>query len=148
MQHDRRFMFWQKWLFYSSLLFAGFGIILALYGDNFLFRPYFNLLAGILWDRESLPSEINTFRAVASGPLGGTIACAYILLAYLAKYPFKNRERWSRNAIIAAFGAWFIIDSAVCLYYGIYFQVWIINLISLLQKALPLIFTWSQFRKV
>lgn len=143
---EKRFDFWQKWLLYSSLLFAVFGITLAVYGDAALFRPYISLLARTFWRQETFPPGTDAFRALASGPLGGTIACAYILLAFLAAHPFKKRERWARNAIIFAFGIWFILDTAVCLYYQIWIQALGINLFSFLQKALPLAFTWNDFK--
>ncbi len=43
----KRFHFWQQWLFYSSIVFAFFGIVFAIYGDNLLFRPYNDDLARI-----------------------------------------------------------------------------------------------------
>ena len=141
------FLFWQRWLFYTSLLFALFGIVFAVYGNNPLFRSYNQALAQQFWHRSQIPAEVEPFRAFIWGPLGGTIACCYILLAYIAWYPFKRKERWARNAIMAAFSIWIIFDSAVCLYYGIYFQVYIINAFSFLVKALPLIFTWKDFQK-
>jgi hypothetical protein len=144
---EKRFFFWQQWLFYSSLLFALFGLVLAVWGDNPLFEPYNRLLARKIWNQPEFPSPANDFRALALGPLGGTIACSYLLLAFLARFPFRNKERWARNAIVIAFGLWFLIDSTVCVYYEIYFQAFVINGISLLQKALPLIFTWKNFRK-
>jgi hypothetical protein len=142
---EKSFLFWQQWLFYSSLIFAAFGVVLAVYGDNPLFGPYHRLLAEIFLGQPAFPDGANAFRAMAMGPLGGTIACCYLLLAFIARYPFRNKERWARNAIVAAFGTWFLIDSAICLYYGVYAQVYAINLFSLLQKALPLIFTWNHF---
>ena len=143
----RSFNFWQQWLFYSSLLYALYGIIFALYGNNPFFTPYNNALAHIFWLKGNIPSGTEPFRAFIWGPLGGTIACCYILLAFIAWFPFRRKERWSRNAIILAFGVWIILDSAVCLYYGVYFQVYIINAFSLIQKALPIIFTWNEFNK-
>ena len=40
--NERRisFYFWQQWLFYSSLLFAVCGLMLAIDGNNFLFAHY------------------------------------------------------------------------------------------------------------
>lgn len=140
------FLFWQKWLFYTSLLFALFGIFFAVYGSNPLFRPYNQALAQLFWHTSQIPAEIAPFRAFIWGPLGGTIACCYILLAYIAWYPFRKKERWARNAIMAAFGTWIILDSAVSLYYGVYFQFYLINAFSFLVKALPLVFTWKDFR--
>lgn len=141
------FLFWQRWLFYSSLLFVLFGIVLAVYGNNPLFTPYMQALARIFWQQQNIPDEVGPFLFFVSGPLGATIACSYILLAYLSWYPFQRKERWARNAIVVAFGTWVFIDSVVCIYYGAYFQVYLINGFSILQKSLPLIFTWKDFKK-
>ena len=141
----RSFIFWQRWLFYSSLLFAIFGIVFAVYGNNPFFMPYNKGLARIFWQSENIQIDTETFRAFIWGPLGGTIACCYILLAFIAQFPFRRKERWARNAIIVAFGTWVLLDSAVCIYYGVYFQIYIINAFSILQKGLPIFFTWKNF---
>lgn len=144
---SKSFAFWRGWLFYTSLLFALYGLVLAFFGNSILFRPYFNALNSIFWPGEGPTAQTEQFRLFVCGPLGGTIACTYILLAYLAWFPFSRKEKWVIVAILISFGTWFIIDSAVCIYYGVYFQVYIINTFSLLQKALPLIFTWKEFYK-
>ncbi len=142
----KSFIFWQRWLFYSSLLFALFGVVFALYGNNVFFLPYNKALAHIFGLGETLPIELEPFRAFIWGPLGATIACCYILLAFIAWFPFQRKERWARNAIIVAFGIWVFLDSVVCIYYGVYFQVYAINAFSILQKSLPIIFTWKDFK--
>jgi hypothetical protein len=142
-----RFIFWQKWLVYTSLLFALFGVVFAVYGNNPFFILYNQALADTFWSTTQIPSEIEPFRAFIWAPLGGTIACSYILLTYIAVYPFKRREPWARNVVIIAFGLWIILDSAASLYYGVYFQFYVINAFSFLIKALPLIFTWRDFEK-
>ena len=142
----KSFIFWQRWLFYTSLLFALFGIVFALYGNNSFFMPYNKALAHVFWMSQNIPNETEPFRSFIWGPLGGTIACCYILLAFIAWYPFQRKELWARNAILVAFGVWVVLDSAVCIYYGVYFQIFIINTFSLLIKALPIIFTWKEFK--
>lgn len=142
---DSSFLFWQKWLLYTSLLFAMSGVAFALLGNNFLFQPYNKMLAKIFWHSAEFPVEADRFRTFIYAPLGGTIACCYILLAFIARYPFKNKECWARNAIIVAFGLWFLIDSGVCIYFGVYPQVYLINLFSITIKTLPIIFTWKHF---
>ncbi len=141
------FIFWQQWLFYTSILFALFGIAFALYGNNIFFLPYNQVLAKIFWSTPGIPSEVEPFRAFIWGPLGATITCCYILLAYIAYYPFKRKERWARNAIMAAFGIWVILDSVACIKYGVYFQIYFINTFSIIVKALPIFFTWNDFKK-
>src|ERR1043166_2249167 len=119
----RSFYFWQRWLFYSSILFALVGILFAVWGDGPIFKIYYKALAAIFWNRDSFPVETEPFRLFICGPVGATIACCYILLAYIAWFPFAKKEPWSRNAIIFGFGIWAIIDSGVCLYYDVCFQV-------------------------
>jgi hypothetical protein len=140
------FSFWQGWLFYSSILSALCGIFLAMDGNNPLFIHYNRALARLFWNSAEIPASVEPFRDFIWGPLGGTMACCYILLAYIARFPFGKKELWARNAIIAGFSAWVVLDSVLCLSYGVYFQVYIINAFSVLVKALPLIFTWREFK--
>lgn len=141
----KSFTFWQRWLFYSSLVFALFGLTFGVFGANPLFAPYNEALARVFFNQASFPPDAEQFRSFIWAPLGGTIACCYILLAFIAYYPFKQKETWARNAIIIAYGIWIILDSSFCIYYHIYFQFYIINTFSFLQKALPIIFTWKEF---
>src|SRR5450755_241673 len=142
---ESSFLFWQKWLFYTSLFFAISGIAFALFGNNFLFQSYNKMLAEIFWRSSKFPSEADQFRTFIYAPLGGTMACCYTLLAFIARFPFKNKQRWARNAIIISFSVWALIDSGVCLYFGVYPQVYLINTFSIAIKALPIIFTWNHF---
>ncbi len=142
-----RFRFWQLWLFFTSLLFALFGILFALYGDNYFFKFYNDALAQNFFDRPGLLKPTDQFRAFIWGPLGGTIACCYLLLAFIAYYPFRRKEQWAYYAICVAFGTWIVIDSAVSIYYHVYFQAYLINAFSFVVKILPLIFTKKYFFK-
>jgi hypothetical protein len=128
------------------LLFALFGIVFAVYGNNPFFLPYNKALAHIFWSSENIPIDVEPFKAFIWGPLGSTIACCYILLAFIAWFPFRRKELWARNAIIMAFGVWVVLDSTVCINYGVFFQVYIINAFSILIKGLPIIFTWKEFK--
>jgi len=143
---ENSFLFWQKWLFYSSLVFAIAGVIFALLGNNIVFVPYNNMLAEVFWHSSQFPPEADRFRAFIYAPLGGTIACSYILLAFIANHPFKNKQVWARNAIIISYGTWVIIDTAVCIRYGVYPQIYLVNAFSITVKALPIICTWKCFK--
>jgi hypothetical protein len=140
-----RFIFWQRWLFITSILFAAFGVVFALYGDNPLFQPYNHQLAKTFFGTDEFPKYAGPFCAFVYGPVGGCIACCYILLAYIAWYPFRQKERWAWWATVFAFSAWAILDSTAAIRYGLYFHVYIINVFSILVKALPLAFTWRYF---
>jgi hypothetical protein len=141
------FFFWQKWLFYSSLLFAFAGILFACCGHSFLFQPYEKMLASTIWNDNQLPKDAALLSGFIYGPFGGTIACCYILLAFIAKYPFKEKQVWARNSIIVAFGVWVVLDSMACFYFEVYPQIYIINAFSIITKAFPIIFTWKEFSR-
>jgi hypothetical protein len=142
-----RFNFWQKWLFYSSVIFALSGILFSMNGKNPFFELYNRPISFIFWKQGITPPEVRQYIAYTWGSVGSTMACCYILLAWIAYYPFERKEKWARNAIIMAFGTWYIIDSAVSVYYGVYFQFYIVNTFSLLVKALPVFFTWKDFEQ-
>ncbi len=142
----KNFIFWQNWLFYTSLLFAFAGLGFAFLGKSFLFQSYDQMLAHIFWQSSNFPNAAQPFRGFIYGCFGGTIACCYILLAFIAHYPFKEKLVWARNAIILAYSTWVIIDSITCFYFGVYRQIYIINVFSILVKALPIIFTWKDFK--
>jgi hypothetical protein len=74
----------------------------------------------------------------------GTIACCYILLAFIAYYPFKEKKKMGAKCNHDSF--WYLGDyhSSVCFYFGIYAQIYIL---SILVKALPILFTWKEFKK-
>lgn len=139
------FLFWQRWLFYSSILFALAGILFAFFGTSSLFSSYNKMLANIFWNQPHTPYEIERFSNFMYKPFGGTIACCYILLAFIAYHPFKEKQVWARNAIIIGFSCWVIIDSIGCIYAKIYPQIYLINAFSIIIKALPIIFTWRSF---
>jgi hypothetical protein len=139
------FLFWQQWLFFSSLLFAFAGIIFAIFGKTFIFLPYDKMLAQVFWNANQSPKQVEPFQAFIYAPLGGTIACAYILLAFIAYYPFKQKQTWARNAIITAFSFWVVADSGACIYFKVYPQIYIINAFSIAVKALPILCTWHHF---
>jgi hypothetical protein len=142
-----RFHFWQQWLLYSSIAFAIVSVFFAIDGDNPVFETYNRAMISYFWSKDNVPEELPAFLSFVRGPMGGTMTCCYIMLAYIAAFPFKNKERWARNAIIAGFGGWVLLDSAVCLYHGLFFQVFIINLFSVVVKALPLIYTRRAFKQ-
>ena len=143
-----RFRFWQLWLFYTSLLFALFGILFALYGNNYFFRFYNYALSQTFFNKPELSKQTDQFRAFIWGPLGGTIACCYLLLAFIAYYPFKRKEKWAYYSVCVAFGTWIIIDSAVCfllpcIFSGLFNQC----IFQFIIKMRPLIFTRKYFFK-
>jgi hypothetical protein len=136
------FLFWQRWLLVSGLLFAAGSVALAIINDEYI--SWYNQKLIAVFGLQKATEESTRLISFLRGPMGGTMACCYILLSYIAAFPFQNKETWARDAIVVGFGFWMLLDTAACLYYSMYLQV-VVNVISLLVKALPLVFTWKYF---
>jgi hypothetical protein len=145
-EEDKQFDFWQKWLYFSSLLIAAGVLFFFILFPRIVYEPYARHVIKSLQLQNETPDTLMRAMLFIRGPFGSTMICCYLLLAWIASHAFKRKDVWARNAIAGAFGVWFIIDSVFCLYYGIWFQLYIINLLSFLQKALPLGFTWKYFK--
>jgi len=139
------FNFWQKWLYYTSIFFAFVGIAVALFNNSILFDLWNHYLKIWLSIEGEFPANLLKFKAFILAPLGGTIAGSYVLMAFIAKYPFQNREKWAWQAATFSLLTWFVIDSSLCLYHGAYFNIVLINLFTLVVQGLPLVFTRKYF---
>lgn len=139
------FTFWQKWLYNTSILFACIGVVLAFFNDSIFFSLWNEYLQIWLGIEGEMPSNLLKFKDFILAPLGGTIAGSYILMAFIAKYPFRNREKWAWQAAVLSLLTWFVIDSSISFYHGAYFNIVLINLFTLVLQGLPLVFTRKYF---
>ncbi len=139
------FNFWQKWLYYTSIFFAVVGIAVAFFNNSILFDLWNYYLKIWLGIEGELPAKLLKFKTFILAPLGGTIAGSYVLMAFIAKYPFRNREKWAWQAATFSLLTWFVIDSSLCFYHGAYFNIVLINLFTLVVQGLPLVFTKKYF---
>ncbi|NJK84655.1 MAG: hypothetical protein HC906_00375 [Bacteroidales bacterium] len=112
-----------------------------------MYLKYIDILSEVLSNNENITAESKIYLDFIRGPFMATFVTSYLLLAFIAYFPFRKKEEWARNAIVTAFGVWFILDTFYCMYYKIYFQAFVLNGLSFIQKAVPLYFTWNDFRK-
>jgi hypothetical protein len=138
------FEFWRKWLLCSCIFFACFGLAVAVAGDTFLLAPWNQAAAEVFWQAPSFPTEFLAFKKLAFGIIGGTIVGSYTLLGFITAYPMKRREPWAIQAAIWSLLLWFVIDSGVSISLGAYFNLWMVNLLALVVKGLPMIFLYRE----
>ena len=72
------------------------------------------------------------------------IASWGVLIAFIAYYPFKLREKWAWNAISISVLFWFVVDTTCSLYYDVVINA-VFNLFTLVLFALPLLITRKYF---
>ena len=141
------FSFWQKWLFSVSIVIALFGLLLAFFGQAPVFYALFNQqVADVFWPDQGIPASVLPFQAWMFGLLGAIVSSWGVFIAFLAHFPFKARERWVWTCLAVGITLWFIVDTALSLYYGMVVNA-ISNIFWFLLLALPLLLTKQYFVK-
>lgn len=140
-----RFMFWQRGLVVLSLLIIVAGVGMALLSGTALFDVLDNQVNPVFWDSKTVSGDIEEFQQWVYGLLGATMAGWGVFLAFVAAIPFKRRERWAWTCIAAGLTLWFVIDTAISIYWGVYFNAFVVNTPLFVLAMLPLIFTRRAF---
>jgi hypothetical protein len=138
------FSFWQRWLFVVSLIIVLFGLVMALLNGTPVFDLFNGQIDPVFWNKEPLGEAAENFQAWIYGVLGATVAGWGIIIAFVVHYPFKRKEKWAWNSLAAAVLFWYVLDTAISLYYGVGFNA-VFNTILLILILLPLVFTRKQF---
>jgi uncharacterized BrkB/YihY/UPF0761 family membrane protein len=138
------FNFWRRWLMAVSLIIIAFGAVIALLSWSPLFSVFNWLVNGTFWPGTLPDASTQSYQLWVYGMLGATMVGWGIFLAYITRFPFAKKEKWSWDCIALGVAAWFAIDTAVSAYVGAYFNV-AINLLLLVLVALPLVATKKEF---
>ena len=136
-----RFNFWQKWLYIVSLIMAALGLFIALFNKSQIFDYIFNnQINPAFWKENNMLQTSIDFQSWIYSVLGATVAGWGILMAFIAKYPFSQKQKWSWICIALATDLWFVVDTSISIYFHVYF-----NAVLFLAIALPLLFTRKYF---
>jgi len=141
---DKKFRFWQKWLLIVSIFFAVMGLIIALLPGGIMFHPHIDSTAELFFGGP-IPEEAENLRTFLFGIIGGTVAGYFLLQIFIVRGPFQRREPWAWHAILWAMLLWFVIDSTLSISHGAFFNVWMINIWTLVLVGLPLMMTRKYF---
>ena len=140
-----RFKFWQKWLLVVSLSIVILGLFIALFNFTLIFNYVFHRqINPIFWKEKILLKSTIEFQSWIYGVLGATVSGWGVIMLFIAKYPFKKKQKWSWLAIASSTGVWFIVDTSISIYFNVYFNA-LFNTILFLVICLPLLFTIKYF---
>lgn len=141
----REFGFWQKWLSIASLAIVLFGLALAFFNQTYFFKILFtNWINRAFWGAPDVAEQVALFQRWAYGVMGGMIAGWGVFMFYVARGPFKNKERWAWNCFAISFALWFAVDTGLSFYAGVYSNV-VTNIVFLSLFAVPLFNTRKSF---
>ena len=136
---------WHRLILYSSVFFVFFGITSALAPYSGLFDFWIDAMNEAFFSA-GISTEANQLRGFLMGPLGGTIAGSYMLQTFVVAVPFKRREPWAWHAVLWPMLLWFVVDSAVSVAHGAWFNVYLVNIMPLILFGIPLAATRSAFK--
>ena len=137
--------FWDRWLLLVGWLLVVFGLLLAFLNQTQLFDVAFNRqINSVFWTDEIPAASIELFQAWIYGVLGATLSGWGIFIVFLVRYPFRKRERWARNCIIAGITLWYITDTSISLFFGVTFNAIFNTVLAALFYA-PLVATRGEF---
>lgn len=142
-----KFDFWQKWFFITALIIIVFGLNLAFFGQTVIFNYLINnQINNAFWGTTQIPKDALKYQRFIYGVLGAVVAGWGIVLAFIAQYPFKKKEKWVWKSIILGASIWFITDTGFSVYYNAYNNA-LMNTLLFIIIGLPLILTKNEFRK-
>jgi hypothetical protein len=138
--------FWDRWLLFVGWLLAVFGLLLGFLNQTRLFDVAFNRqIDSVFWSNGVPAESIELFQAWIYGVLGATVSGWGVFIVFLARYPFRRRERWARNCIAVGITVWYIADTSISLYFGVTFNA-VFNTVLAFLVCAPIMATREEFR--
>ncbi len=141
------FDFWTRWLLVVAIFLVIFGLALAFLNQSLFFEVLFNSnVDPVFWDTAFLPQAAREFQRWAYGVLGATVAGWGVCLAFLAHYPFRRKEVWAWNCMLAGILVWYLPDTILSMRSGVVFNA-VFNTLLLILVCLPLAVTRRTFSR-
>ncbi len=142
-----KFEFWRKWFFAATLIVIVYGLGLAFFGQTAIFNYFLNnQINTAFWGTTQITGNVLRFQRFIYGVLGAVVAGWGVILAFIASYPFKKKEKWAWESLVLGVCVWFIIDTGFSAYYGAHSNA-LINVLLFIIAGVPLILTRNEFRK-
>jgi hypothetical protein len=114
--------------------FAAFGVFVALGSHTLPFTLYQQAIADA-WFHGTLPAEAWTWLRFGYGLIGATFLGHFLMLALALRH--AAGQRWVLDAVASSMLAWFVVDATASAAHGAWFNVYMIDVPSLLAVALP-----------
>lgn len=140
----KSFDLFRRWLVFVFALQAGFGLLLALFGPQFLLGQMYNSYLEALIHRPDLPSQFLFFHRWVFAVIGSTIASWAVAMAFVTFYPFARRERWAWTCVFLSLIVWFPLDTSASAVFKVWPNVYV-NVALMLSILIPLLATRKEF---
>jgi hypothetical protein len=138
------FEFFRLWLIVASVALVLFGSSLALLAGSRVFTLLDRLIDPVFW-KAGPDTSTRRFRAWAYSVTGAVIAGWGLTVAVLTANAYSTRQAWVWWSIALSVGLWYVLDTGQSLRHHVFANV-LINTFLLLALAVPLAFTFAEFR--
>ncbi|NOY99791.1 MAG: hypothetical protein GXP40_11430 [Chloroflexi bacterium] len=140
-----KFSFWQKWLFFVGAYISVFGLFMAFFYESSLFDLLLNHPTNsVFWAAAEVPESAQLFQKFVYGVMGSMMVGWGLVVALVAKYPFREKEPWAWRGLVAMLLSWFLLDTSISIAYHVYSNA-MLNSVFFVLIALPLFFTRHAF---
>jgi len=140
-----RFRLWKRWLLIAGTVMVGFGAALAFLSGMPFFEAFNEQFNAPFWGAEALTGAELSYQRWVNGVLGATMIGWGIFFLFIVKYPLEKKEPWAWSCILFGIVTWFIIDTGISVYFGVYANA-LLNTALLLLVLVPLAFTKRYLR--
>lgn len=114
--------------------FGALGVVVALGSHTLVFAPYRQAIADA-WFHGTLPADAWIWLRFTYALIGATFLGHFLMLALALRH--AEGQRWVLDAVATSMLAWFLVDASASAAHGAWFNVWMIDLPSLVAVALP-----------
>lgn len=140
------FQFWYRWLIVLTWLIIIFGLEMAFLNQTLLFDPINQQLNHAFWQSSEAPAEMIPYQQLMFGALGATTLGWGIMLLFLIRNSFAQRQRWAWWAIVISVDAWYLVDTLIAWQFGAY-SFAIVNTLLVVAITPALIATRREFNQ-
>lgn len=130
----QRLLMWVCWSFVAV------GLVVALGMNTPLFEVYRGYFGTVYFDG-ALPRPMRVYLAFIAGPIGATFLAHFAMLALALRA--VGARRWVLRAVGFSVGGWFVVDTAMSLVHGAWFNVAMVNVPTLVVLAYPFGKAWK-----
>lgn len=121
----------------GAFALVGVGVVVA--GPNGPFALWGEAAARAFFATDTLPTDAVPLVHASLAILGGSITGKWIAAWFLVRYPLASGAAWARTALGAGLLVWLVVDVAVSVAWGAWFNVWMIDLLPLAAFGVPLL---------
>ncbi len=139
-----RFDFWTRWLSTALVSVATTGVLLAIFDHRAVpFLP--EMVCEVFWGAPEMPAEVVAYHRWLYGIIGALFVAWALALRMVVVNAFATRQRWAWVCVGLSVGAWYTIDTAASIVFGVWPNL-PFNTVALLALGAPLVATRGAFR--